>query len=127
MEPVFRSIAVSQPDFSFDDVAIVTDRATLRRLLAFASADRIPGREKKFVINVQRFGGLTLLSKYTKKPTCYVTEGTGGYGQEFEKAFTTWPKGLGNSSCHYRIVQYSFCGIEMIVSFETDATIHQEQ
>ncbi|RPA74633.1 hypothetical protein BJ508DRAFT_366103 [Ascobolus immersus RN42] len=118
MEPLFRALEVSNPDFSFATTSIITDRASLRRLLEFASGSR-PSRI--FAINVQRFGGVTMLFTHTNTPR--IRGGPGGYGEGFEKEFARWPQGLENSSRHHRVIRYTFCGMEMIVRYEADVVI----
>ncbi|RPA74634.1 hypothetical protein BJ508DRAFT_332858 [Ascobolus immersus RN42] len=121
MEPLFRSLAISAPDFDFGPISLIIDRASLRRLLEFATGQ---APKKKFTLNVQRFGGLTMIFNHSEKPKA--KGGFGGYGDGFENAFTRWPKGLEHSTRHHRVVEYEFGGMQMLVRFEADAAIMQE-
>ncbi|KAG6023002.1 hypothetical protein E4U19_004646 [Claviceps sp. Clav32 group G5] len=44
-----------------------------------------------------------------------------GYGHEFEKAYTT--SQIDGSAGHYRMVSYSFCGLNFLIRHETDGFI----
>ncbi|RPA74651.1 hypothetical protein BJ508DRAFT_33277 [Ascobolus immersus RN42] len=123
MEPLFRSLAVSDPKFSFTDISIISDRTSLLRLLDFASGRRIQGRkhQRKFILDVQRFGNLIMMSHRVEKPKR--KDLGGGFGISFENEFAKWPRGLQDSTRHYRVVQYTFCGMNMIVRSEADAAV----
>lgn len=119
LEPLFRALLTSTPTFDLGSIDLVTDRSNLRKLLRFAANE---GGEP-FMITVQRLGKTTLFTRNEPQSSERIT-GFRGFGHEFEKAYTTWPTGMENSTSHHRIVQYKLCGIQCIVRFEVDACTH---
>lgn len=117
LEPLFRALLTVNPAFDLTAVDLVTDRNNLRKLLRFVSNED----DKPFTIRVQRLGKTTLFTRTEPKSSEHIT-GFRGFGHEFEKAYTKWPRGMENSTGHNRIVQYNVCGLKLVVRFEVDAS-----
>ena len=90
-EPLFRSLAVMQPNFDMKDVDVVTDRNSLRKLLHFAS-DTV---RDPFRINVKLVGGVLFFSRWEPE-TKFLISGfqNTGFGHNFEKVTTSLDSGL---------------------------------
>ncbi|KAL0631015.1 hypothetical protein Q9L58_010133 [Maublancomyces gigas] len=119
LEPLFRALLTNNPAIDLTTIDLVTDRNNLRKLLRFVSNQD----DKPFTIRVQRLGTTTLFTRTEPKSSEHIT-GFRGFGHEFEKAYTSWPRGMENSTGHNRIVQYNLCGLKLVVRFEVDASTH---
>ncbi|KAH7340656.1 hypothetical protein B0J17DRAFT_715846 [Rhizoctonia solani] len=144
-EPMFRAISVTQKqlgkDFklSNENIDIVTDRNSLRKLTRFISAhgpnrDPRPGSNREFRIDVQlASNGRTLVLNRHEVDTVRKSTGFNGYGHNFEKATTEEaPPLLATNSTrthisrlkptgHHRITRYDLLGLRFLVRYEVDA------
>jgi len=92
LEPMLLAVLDSNPSFDFNKIDIITDRSNLRKLLKFASGKS----HQDFEIAVEVVDETVLFTSLTKRPRTYIgPEQSGGYGFQFEKAFTKPPKGMG--------------------------------
>ncbi|KAF1983981.1 hypothetical protein K402DRAFT_337335 [Aulographum hederae CBS 113979] len=114
LEPLFRTLYTQHPDFEISDIDLVTDRNNLRKLLRFVKGTKTD----PFRIRVEIVGGRTaLFTRWESETMCRVRAGRGGYGHNFENAYTT--KLIGSTG-HHRIITYQFGGMKLVVRHETD-------
>ncbi|KAK4903885.1 hypothetical protein LTR49_026569 [Elasticomyces elasticus] len=110
---------VMNPQRQLDDVDIIANRNSLRKLLDFAA-----GRSQEpFRIDLHLVRQTLFLTR-REKSVLIMTGGrrnTGGYGQNFEKTFTTPVAGLESSSSHHRVTKYRLGFLICAVRFEIDA------
>ncbi|KAJ9611742.1 hypothetical protein H2200_004926 [Cladophialophora chaetospira] len=114
-EPLFRSLAVMQPDLSMREFDIVTDSNCLRKLLRFVTL----AVDRSFRIDVQVQGGVIFFGRW--EPAIKHTilgQYHIGFGHNFRKAMTLFDDGLQDSSGHYRVVRYSIGGLRCLVRYE---------
>lgn len=98
-------------------IDLVTDRRNLRLLLDF-----VGGRAGEFRIDVEVVRNTVLFSRWSKSPVSYIPSGSfGGYGHEFERAFTRFPNSCKGSISHNRVITYTLGGVKIIMRFEVDA------
>ncbi|KAK5689250.1 hypothetical protein LTR17_026400 [Elasticomyces elasticus] len=118
-EPVFCAMDVMNPQRQLDDVDIIANRNSLRKLLDFAA-----GRSQEpFRIDLHLVRQTLFLTR-REESALIMTGGrrnTGGYGQNFEKTFTTPVAGLESSSSHHRVIKYRLGSLICAVRFEIDA------
>ncbi|KAJ7055940.1 hypothetical protein C8F01DRAFT_993761 [Mycena amicta] len=120
-------------DWASERIDFMTDRNGLRKLLRWIDAsgknvgaagngenDRAM---KDWRIDMQLApGGRTVfLNRWEKRNQEQMPGWT--YGFNFEKAATTAPRGVAQSTGHHRIVSYDLNGLKMIVRFEVDAHV----
>lgn len=115
LEPLFRALFTTRPDFDVKGIDLVTDRKNLRLLLGF-----VGGRAEEFRIDVEVVRNTVLFSRWSKSPVSYMNS-FGGYGHEFEKAFTKYPNSCKGSISHNRAITYTLGGVKTIMRFEVDA------
>ncbi|KAF4963619.1 hypothetical protein FSARC_8404 [Fusarium sarcochroum] len=117
-EVVFRAMKVMKPGFKFDDIDIVINRNTLRKLLQFCEdTSRHSWRIDLYLV------GNTLVVERHEKSTIE-TLGKAPYtvfGHNFERAVTMPPTGMRNSVGHHRVLRYDLGGLNCAVRFEVDA------
>ncbi|KAG7290748.1 hypothetical protein NEMBOFW57_000751 [Staphylotrichum longicolle] len=114
--PLFRALAIENPEYDIGDVDLVTDRNNIRKLLRFVQGSS----SKPFKIEVEIAGDKTALFTRVEEQTTETISGFKGYGHNFEKAYTKIPTG---STAHHRIVGYTFGGLKCLVRHETDGYI----
>ncbi|KAK5685663.1 hypothetical protein LTR17_027030 [Elasticomyces elasticus] len=118
-EPIFCAMDVMNPQRQLDDVDIIANRNSLRKLLDFAA-----GRSQEpFRIDLHLVRQTLFLTR-REESALIMTSGrrnTGGYGQNFEKTFTTPVAGLESSSSHHRVIKYRLGSLICAVHFEIDA------
>ena len=120
MEPIIQAVLTSDPSFNLNKIDIITDRTNLRRLLQFASGQS----HKDFEIAVEVVNKTVLFTRLENRPRVYIKPGQpGGYGFRFEKAFTRPPGAVKGSTGHYRIVNYTIGGLNMLLRFEVDGAL----
>ncbi|PYH93332.1 hypothetical protein BO71DRAFT_399806 [Aspergillus ellipticus CBS 707.79] len=123
MEPLFRALYLTQPDFDIRGVDIVTDRNNIRKLLSFINpALGKRGVLEEFTINIERQKQTLLLSRTEKATTEFFGPNDfGGFGHEFEKAATQ--NQVSGSTGHWRIILYAFEELSCVVRYETDGYV----
>ncbi|KAG8935326.1 hypothetical protein FRC01_003078 [Tulasnella sp. 417] len=104
-------------DIDLQDFDIVTDRNNLRKLLRWADGAQ-PGKE--FRIDLDIAGKTCLFTRREEKDSEYLTRPR-GYGHEYEKAATRWPKGSERATGHHRVISINMGGIKILLRFELDA------
>ncbi|CCO28808.1 hypothetical protein BN14_02806 [Rhizoctonia solani AG-1 IB] len=145
LEPTFRAISVTQEGIgnkfklSEENIDIVTDRNSLRKLMRFITfhgpnRDHRYGRNREFRIDVQLApNGRTLVLTRHEESLIDTSTGFKGYGHNFEKATTeNGPLLLATNSSrthisrlkptgHHRITRYDLLGLRFLVRYEVDA------
>ncbi|KAK1843022.1 hypothetical protein CCHR01_14327 [Colletotrichum chrysophilum] len=116
--PLFRATASMNPSSRFDDVDILVNRNSLRKLLDF-SAGR---RQDSFRLNLH-LAHRTLVIERCERTARELVSGSksSGWGRNFERRFTKYPSGLGDSTSHHRALRYQLGDLTCVVRFEVDA------
>ncbi|GJC99095.1 geranylgeranyl pyrophosphate synthetase [Colletotrichum higginsianum] len=116
-EPMFRAAASMSQDMSFDDIDIVTNRNSLRKLLDFCS----PRSQESFRLHLHLVRNTLIVERCEKHAREFV-DGSRGWGRNFEKASTAFPPNLTESQGHHRTLRYSLGALKCAVQFEVDAS-----
>ncbi|KAH6679364.1 hypothetical protein B0J14DRAFT_649753 [Halenospora varia] len=117
-DPLFNALFTMKPDFDLSAITLVTDRNNLRKLLTFAS-----GKFEAWRIDVDVVGNVVF---FTRWEPALIQKANGGYGHEFEKAFTTMDSNLKDSTSHHRIARLTLGGLECILRYEADAYLEED-
>ena len=116
LEPLFRSIYITDPKFDPKEFDLVTDRNNLRKLM-FMLSDVMIG---DFRIDLELVGNTLLFTRWETTSSEYLTDFR-GFGHEFERKFTTYASEMSRSTGHHRVVSYAFGGLKLLLRFEVDA------
>ncbi|KAH7016982.1 hypothetical protein EDB80DRAFT_703938 [Ilyonectria destructans] len=118
-EVVFRAMEVMNPDYRFDDVDVLIDRNSLRKLLDFVRGNY----SNMFRINMFIVHN-TLVVEMWEAMTKMISQGSQntGWGHNFEKAITRPGPGMEDHAEHGRVLRYDFGGLRCAVRFEVDAS-----
>lgn len=117
-EPIFRALGVLNPKFRFDDVDVVVNRNSLRKLLEFCRGNAV----ETFRVNLLTVNNTVFIDRCEKSAVEYVRGSTEtGYGHGFEKTFTQYTDKSCNSSEHHRVLYYNIGEMRCVVRFEVDA------
>ncbi|KAF4537139.1 uncharacterized protein LTHEOB_11517 [Lasiodiplodia theobromae] len=108
-----------RPSFSFDTVDLLANRNSLRKLFDFA-CDRAPDN---FRIDLSLVGNTLVMTRRERslKQKIKRTSSDGGWGHNFEFAFTEAAPGLEDANGHHRAVQYRLGNINCLIQCEVDA------
>ncbi|ERT03230.1 hypothetical protein HMPREF1624_01536 [Sporothrix schenckii ATCC 58251] len=122
LEPLFRALYVEHPSFDIRSVDIVTDRNNMRKLLAFVNPRMNRYAKESFTIRVE-VNKTTVVFCRTETDTTQVILPWEfrGYGNEFEKAYTT--EQITGGTGHHRIISYQFGGLNFIVRYKTEGYV----
>lgn len=122
--PFFQCLLTLQPNLDMTTICVITDRNSLRKLLAFASVNA----RDPFRIDVEMVGDTMVLIRREKSNVQHIRKDDDqGYGHEFEKAFSTFDKDLRGSRSHHRIVQYDLGAMKCLLRFEADAYVYGDE
>jgi hypothetical protein len=117
-EPVFAALAVIDPNIVLDDVDIIANRNSLRKLLDFSAGKRLD----TFCMGLHMIGGTLVISRKERSAHQMIHGSSNeGYGHNFEKTFTIPENGMDNSSSHHRVIRYHIGPLNCVVRFEVDA------
>ncbi|KAK6840247.1 hypothetical protein PG987_006113 [Apiospora arundinis] len=117
-EPLFRATSSMNPSFRFDDVDVLTNRNSVRKLLDF-SAGR---RQDSFRLNIHMVHHTLVIERCEKNARQLISDSLNpGWGKNFEHTFTKYPPGLGDSISHHRSLRYRLGELACVVQFEVDA------
>lgn len=128
-EPLFRATSMMRPEFRFDNVDVVVNRNSLRKLM-----DLCHGRvESSFRLNLLRVGHTLIIERCERK----VREKIRGdnrfgsqlsWGHTFEEKSVCFPPGTGceQSAGHHRALHYKLGDVRCVVQFEVDACYEGE-
>ncbi|RYP10134.1 hypothetical protein DL764_000844 [Monosporascus ibericus] len=117
-EPVFWALDLMNPNMRFNDVDLVCNRNSLRKLLDIAIGRRV----YPFIMHLHMVEKTLFISRKEKNNRMMVLGSTNsGYGHNFEKACTEADGDVVGSSSHHRVVKYNMGGLNCVVRFEVDA------
>lgn len=117
-EPAFRALSVMNASVLLDDVDLVVNRNSLRKLLDFAAGRR----QDPFRMDLHMIGDTLFVSRREKTARQMIHGAVNsGYGHSFETIFTKSQAGLDRSSSHHRVVRYKLGCLDCVVRFEVDA------
>ncbi|ERF75695.1 hypothetical protein EPUS_01525 [Endocarpon pusillum Z07020] len=117
-EPLFRALQVMKPEFSLNDIDLVTNRNSLRKLFDF-----VKGRARdSFRIDLHMVQKTLFLTR-RERNTREIIYGSrdSGYGHNFEHTFSTPEPGIEDSASHHRVIRYALGDLNCVVRFEVDA------
>ena len=117
-EPAFQAMLNMSPNVRFDDIDIIVNRNSLRKLLDFASGKR----QDPFRMDLNMVKDTLFISRRERKAR-QIIHGTpnAGYGHNLEKAFTKPDNELEDSGSHHRVIRYHLGHLNCVVRFEVDA------
>lgn len=125
LEPLFRALYISQPDFDVSSVDVVTDRNNVRKLLSFIDPTSSRNAAERFVINVEITDKTAIFSRAETKTTEYIgSHEFRGFGHEFEKAYTA--SRINGSTGHHRILSYLLGDLRFLVRHEVDGYLEHQ-
>jgi hypothetical protein len=117
-EPAFAALAVMGPDVVLDQVDIIANRNSLRKLLDFSAGRKLD----IFCMGLHMVGNTLVISRKERNAQQMIHGApNAGYGHNFEKTFTIPDHGMGNSSSHHRVIRYHIGPLNCVVRFEVDA------
>ena len=117
-EPLFRALRVMKPEFSLNEIDLVTNRNSLRKLFDFVNG-RARGSFRIDLHMVQKTLFLTRRERNTREVIYGPTDP--GFGRNFEHAFSTPEPGIEDSASHHRVIRYALGDLNCVVRFEVDA------
>ncbi|KPM40834.1 hypothetical protein AK830_g5718 [Neonectria ditissima] len=119
-EVVFRAMEVMNPTYKFNDVDVLINRNTLRKLLDFChQRHHIDFRINLFVVQ-----NTLVVERCEEKPVEMIQGGTStGFGHNFEQAVTRSLPGMEGIVGYHRVLDYDFGGLKCAVRFEVDAFV----
>ena len=117
-EVVFQAMEVMSPGTKFDDIDVLINRNSLRKLL-----DLCHGRNREsFRINLFVISNTLVVERCEKNLRPFLSaHGQTGYGHNFERAITDPEPGSQQSTCHHRVLSYKIGEVKCAVRFEVDA------
>ena len=112
------------PHTLFDNVDIVVNRNSLRKLFEFAKDKR----QDPFCMGLDMVQNTLFVSR-REKHNSRIIRGSpnSGYGHSFEQTFTESLPGLENSTSHHRIIRYRIGSVDCVVRFEVDAYLDEAE
>ncbi|KAF2703853.1 hypothetical protein K504DRAFT_391633 [Pleomassaria siparia CBS 279.74] len=117
-EPIFWALDIMNPHARLNDVDIVCNRNSLRKLLDLASGRR----PDPFVMHLHLLQETLFITRKERNARNMIRGGgQSGYGHNFEKAFTEADDDVHGSTSHHRVVSYDMGGLNCMVRFEVDA------
>lgn len=117
-EPVFQAMFITNPDMRLDEVDIIVNRNSLRKLFDFASGKKQDAfrmdlhmvKDTLFICRRERNFGSLVHGPHDP-----------GFGHSFENAFTKTEEELNSSGGHHRVIRYRIGQLNCVVRFEVDA------
>ncbi|KAK0369742.1 hypothetical protein CLIM01_12900 [Colletotrichum limetticola] len=103
--PLFRATASMNPSFRFDDIDILVNRNSLRKLLDFSA-----GRSQDSFCVILHLVHRTLVIERCERTARELISGSknSGWGRNFERIFTKYPLGLEDSTAYHRALDTSW-------------------
>ena len=121
MNSLILAVQIYQPGFEFAAVDVVSDRRPLRKLYGF-----VTGEPEAFKFGVEIVGNTALFIRIEKQTREELPSTTfHGYRQAFEEQYTKLSAYAKGSTSHYRIVQYTFGGLVLLVRSGVDAYLQE--
>jgi hypothetical protein len=122
LEPLFRALKITAPDFDLHEIDVVTDRNNLRKLLGFINPRASNKGREEFTIRVEVIKETTVFCREEPKMKEFIPiHKFAGYGHEFEKVYTK--EQIRGSTGHYRIIRYELGGLKFVLRYETDGYV----
>lgn len=111
------------PGFRFDNVDVVVNRNSLRKLLDFCS-----GRvQDTFRVNLFLVRNSLFIERCERNASQMIRgRQDSGWGRNFEKTFTKFPAPEANGTSHHRVLNYAIGELNCAVRFEVDACYEEE-
>ncbi|KAI1332929.1 hypothetical protein F5Y16DRAFT_357016 [Xylariaceae sp. FL0255] len=122
-EPVFRAAEVMNPMLDCDDLDIVINRNSLRKLFNFLSGSLTDS----FCVGLAMVHN-TLFVERCERSARELIRGSrqSGWGHSFEKTSTRVVKEGDRSTQHHRILRYDLGHLSCLVRFEVDACYEED-
>ncbi len=119
-EPLFRALQVMKPEFSLENIDLVTNRNSLRKLFDF-----ITGRGRdSYRIDLHMVAETLFLTRRERNTREFIHSSRDtGFGHNFEHAFSTPEPGIEESAGHHRVIRYALGDLNCVVRFEVDACL----
>lgn len=106
------------PDVQLNDIDIIANRNSLRKLLDLAAGRR----QDPFRMGLCMVKNTLFISRNEKRARMMIHGvANSGYGHNLETTFTRPENGLDLSSSHHRVIQYKLGHLNCVVRFEVDA------
>ncbi|KND86376.1 hypothetical protein TOPH_08989 [Tolypocladium ophioglossoides CBS 100239] len=122
LEPLFRSLYITNLSFDIRSIDVVTDRNNIRKLLSFVNPGVTRNELETFTINIEVTQNTAILCRSETATQEYIgPHDFRGFGHEFEKKYTTTQ--INGSTGHHRIISYCFCDLNFVVRHETDGYV----
>lgn len=122
LEPLFRAVLIQDPTFDLTAIDVVTDRNNIRKLFAFVAKGQTGDILETFTINAEFVKDTLILCRNETATQEYIGPNEfRGFGHNYEKVYTK--SQISESTGHYRIISYSFCGMNLVVRHETDGYV----
>ena len=123
LEPLFRSLYISQPRFDIRPINFVSDRNNIRKLLSLINSETARNVLEAFTIIIEMSKDTALFCRDEAETTEFIgPQDFKGFGHEFEKAYTI--DQIKGSTGHHRITSYCFGDLNFIVRHETDGYVN---
>lgn len=113
VEPAVAAVLAMDPAIS-RDVDIFACGSTLGNLLRF-----IRGEDKQFRMLVEVVEGAVFFIR-RENTARELIPNVKGYGHSFPEAYTTWDARVKGSASHQRVISYQFGGLKLLLRFEGD-------
>lgn len=121
---MFRALSVTNPNFKFDQVDVVVDRNSLRKLLAVVTGRLF----KTFRMDLALEHSTLIITRRERKSREVINSSQdAGYGHEFERSCTSFAPGLKDSTSHHRVVRYHLGPLDCVVRYEVDAGLDESK
>lgn len=121
LDTLILAVRTYQPDFDFAAVDVVSVRRPLRKLYGF-----VTGEPEAFEFGVEIVGHTALFIRIEKQTREELPSTTfHGYRQTFEEQYTKLSAHAKGSNSHYRIVRYTFGGLDLLVRSGVDAYLQE--
>ncbi|RYO87928.1 hypothetical protein DL766_006340 [Monosporascus sp. MC13-8B] len=115
MEPAIVAGLDASPQLGRQQkVDVVACSSTLGNLLRF-----VKGQDKSFRMVVEKVEGTVFFIRRENSPTELIPD-VRGFGHTFPENYTTWDPDVKGSTCHQRLLRYSFGGLQFLVRFGAD-------
>ena len=122
LEPLFRALYMTNPQFDIRLVDVVTDRNNVRKLLSFVNRASLQNGPQTFTIHIEVAKNTAIFCRKETAAQEYIGPlEFRGFGHEFEKAYTA--SQIDGSTGHHRVISYRFCDLNFIVRHETDGYV----
>lgn len=127
-EMAFRAMEAMNPTARLDDVDVLSNRSSLRKLLKFCSGTS----HQSFRLDLQALANTLVVEKRerTARHLLHHTFANAGFGHRFERAVSKHPPGMDRTASHRRVLTYDLGGLRCAVNVEVDAWVpesHAEQ